>query len=58
VTACAAEGDWNGGCDDVVGSSLALTFAVTQDRDAISGDVDFDGARGPISTSVQVDGGS
>jgi len=56
VTACTVEGDWNGACADVVGSSLAMTLAVTQDRDAISGDVDFDGARGPISTSVQVDG--
>jgi hypothetical protein len=27
-----------------------------QDRDAVSGEVDFDGAHGPVSTSIQIDG--
>jgi hypothetical protein len=40
----------------VTGGGLPLTLSITQNRDAISGDVDFDGARGPVSTSVQVDG--
>jgi len=56
VTACTAEGDFRGACTDVIGGSLPLTLSVAQNRDVISGDVDFDGARGPVSTSVQVDG--
>ena len=56
LTGCTAEGDFGGACADAIGGGLALTLAVTQNRDAIAGDVDFDGARGPISTAVQVDG--
>ena len=50
LTACTVEGDWNGACDDLLGSGLPMTLAVTQARDAISGDVDFDvreGSRSP-----------
>ncbi len=56
LTGCTAEGDWDGACADVVGSGLAMTLSLTQARDAIAGAVDFDGARGSVSTSVQVDG--
>jgi hypothetical protein len=56
LTGCTAEGDFAGACADAIGGDLALTLAVSQNRDAIAGDVDFDGARGPVSTSVQVDG--
>ena len=56
LTGCTADGDFSGSCTDVVGQGLSMTLAITQNRDTITGDVDFDGARGPVSTSIQVDG--
>ena len=56
VTACADEGDFRTLCDDVAGGGVPLVTSVTQTRDALSADVDFDGAKGRISTSVQPNG--
>lgn len=56
LTGCTADGDFRDACTGAIGSGMSLTTSITQNRDAISGEVDFDGAKGPVSTSVQVDG--
>lgn len=56
VTGCADEGDFDTLCDDVVGGGLALRASITQTRDAITADVDFDDAKGRITTTIQSNG--
>jgi hypothetical protein len=56
VTGCADEGDFDTACDEVVGGGLPLSTSITQTRDAVTADVDFDGARGRISTTIQSSG--
>jgi hypothetical protein len=56
VVACTADGDFQGACDGIVGGGPRIRLSFTQDRDAVSGEVDFDGAHGPVSTSIQIDG--
>ena len=56
VTGCADEGDFDTLCDEVVGGGLGLRASVTQTRDAVTADVDFDDAKGRISTTIQSNG--
>ena len=56
VTGCADEGDFDTLCDEVVGGGLPLTASITQTRDAITAEVNFDDARGRISTTIQSNG--
>lgn len=56
VTGCADEGDFDTLCDEVVGGGLPLSASITQTRDAVTVDVDFDDARGRISTTIQSSG--
>ena len=56
VTGCADEGDFDTLCDEVLGGGLPLSTSITQTRDAVTADVDFDGAQGRISTTIQSSG--
>ena len=56
VVACTADGDFQGICDGLEQGGPPIRLSFRQDRDAVSGEVDFDGAHGPVSTSIQIDG--
>lgn len=56
VTACADEGDFDTLCDEVVGGGMPLSTSITQTRDAVTADVNFDDATGRISTTIQSSG--
>lgn len=57
VTGCADEGDWVGLCREFeVGSLWGLTLAVSQNRDAITGTVDFGRLPGPMSGTIRQSG--
>jgi hypothetical protein len=56
VTGCADEGDFDTLCDEVVGGGLPLSTSITQTRDAVTADVNFDDATGRISTMIQSSG--
>ena len=56
VTGCADEGDFDTLCDEVVGGGLPLSASITQTRDAITADVNFDDAKGRISATIQSSG--
>lgn len=59
VAGCAADGDWarTDICRDVpVGSLLSFALALTQDRDATTGNVSLDDVAGPVQGPIRLDG--
>jgi Big-like domain-containing protein len=57
LTGCAADGIWMGFCDDIeFGQVSILGMALTQNRDALTGPVDYDDVSIPTQGSIQMSG--
>jgi hypothetical protein len=56
LTDCAADGDFRGTCEEAAGNGLFFRMTVSQNRDALTGEVDFDGVRGSIAGPIQQNG--
>jgi hypothetical protein len=56
VTDCTDDGDFSDLCAEVIGGALLLSTSISQTRDAVAVDLDFDGAKGRVSTTIQPNG--
>ena len=59
ITACTADGDWGRGniCQALpTGALSAFRLTVTQSRDTVSGNVDFDEFPGPVQGTIRASG--